>query len=187
MQVQAHAILFREQDGDDFMTKEKDEHEEERRRKAIRRWEEEPFEITRHLDKVFQRFIGEFEDTFRMWPMRWKPFFPDVRLPLCDVCDLGDKYSITMEVPGIEREKIDVSVNPNNVVVKAEIRAEEEKKGINYIYKERKHKMFHRNIDLPEEVVPPKAEAKMHNGVLEIILPKKVPRSEEKAVKLDIK
>jgi HSP20 family protein len=168
------------------MTKEK--REENVDRKAIRRWGEEPFEVTRRLDRVFQRFMDEFEDTFRTFPsMRWRPVFPEARVPLCDVVDLGDRYSITMEIPGIEKEKIDISVDSNTVEVKAETRAEEEEKGKNYIYRERKHKTFHRHIDLPEEVMSSKAEAKMRNGELEIIVPKKSPKLEEKAVKLEIK
>ncbi len=170
------------------MTKEKEEHEEEKRRREIRRLEEEPFQISKQLDKVFQRFMGEFEDTFRTWsPVPWKPLFPEARPPLCDVVDLGDRYSITMEIPGVEKEKIDVSVNRNSVEVKAETGAKEEEKGKNYIYKERKYRMFHRYIDLPEEVVPSKAEASMRNGMLEIAVPKKAPKQEEKGVKLAIK
>lgn len=170
------------------MGKEKEEHEEEERHKEIRRWEEQPFQITKQLDRVFQKFMEEFEDTFRTWtPIRWSPLFPDARLPLCDVVDLGDRYTITMEVPGIEKEKIDVNVNRNSVEVRAETRAEEEEKGKNYIYKERKHRTFHRYIDLPEEVLSSKAEANMRNGMLEIVVPKKAPKPEEKGVKLAIK
>lgn len=170
------------------MAKQKEEHEEEPRRRTIRRWGEQPLEVPRQLDRVFQRFMEEFEDAFRIWPpIRWRGFFPEVRLPLCDLCDLGDRYSVTMEVPGIEKEKIDISVNPYNVEVKAETGAEEEEKGKNYIYRERKHRMFHRSVELPEEVVPSKAEARMRDGCLEITLPKKVPKPEEKPVKLEIK
>ena len=170
------------------MTKEKEEREEEAKRKGIKRWEDQPFEITGQLDKVFQRFMNEFEDAFRTWtPMRWRPLFPEARVPLCDVVDMGDKYSIVMEVPGIEKEKIDVSVNHDSVEVKAETKSEEEEKGKNYIHRERKHKMLHRHIELPEEVVPSKAEAKMYNGELKIVIPKKSPKPEEKGVKLDIK
>ena len=35
----------------------------------------------------------------------------DTRLPLCDVVDRGDKYEINLEVPGINKEKIDVKGN----------------------------------------------------------------------------
>lgn len=168
--------------------KEKEKDEESSRRKDITRWEEHPFEFTRQLDRVFQRFMNEFEDTFRTFPpMRWKTLFPEARFPLCDVADLGDRYEITMEIPGIEKEKIDINVNSNSVQVKAETGTKEEERGKNYVYRERKHRMFHRHIDLPEDVVSSKAEAKLRNGELQIVIPKKAPKLEEKALKLEIK
>jgi HSP20 family protein len=49
-----------------------------------------------------------------------------------------------------------------------------------YICKERACKSFYRYVDLPEEVKVDDANAKISEGVLEIILPKKAPKQKRK-------
>jgi len=160
--------------------------EEEKRQ--IKRWEEEPAEITRRLYGVFLEFLDEVDSMMRnIAPLRWRSLLPESRIPPCDCVDQGDRYVITMEVPGIDKDKVNIYVNRNGVEVKGEALTEEEEKGKYYVHKERKYRSFHRYLNLPEEVVPFKGEAKMVNGILEIVIPKKSPKPEEKPVKLELK
>jgi HSP20 family protein len=182
--------------------------EEEKR--EIKRWEEEPAEVTKRLYSVFLEFLDEVDSMVRNTaplrfmspyqistsegkdkeapiPLRWRSLLPESRIPPCDCVDQGDRYVITMEVPGIDKDKVSIYVNRNGVEVKGEALAEEEEKGKYYVHKERKYRSFHRYLNLPEEVVPFKGEAKMVNGILEIVIPKKSPKPEEKPIKLELK
>jgi HSP20 family protein len=152
--------------------------------------------ITRRMDEIFEDFRREVEGMFHPWPFSmtgWR--FPqladierEIRLPLCDICDMGDKYELQLEIPGIDKDKLDVKATKNSVEISAEQSEKEEEKLKNYLYKERSFRSFHRRVPIPEEIVPSKIEAKMNNGILQIRLPKKTPtKVEEETTKVEIK
>ena len=97
----------------------------------------------------------------------------DTRLPLCDVIDRGDRYEINLEVPGINKEKIDVKATKYSVTVSGSQTEKTKEKGKKYVYSERSYKSFHRQIPFTQEIVPSKIDAKVNDGVLEINVPKK--------------
>src|SRR6188472_1195020 len=97
----------------------------------------------------------------------------DTRLPLCDVIDRGDKYEINLEVPGINKEKIDVKATKYSVTVSGSQTEKTKEKGKKYVYSERSYKSFHRQIPFTQEIVPSQIDAKVNEGVLEINVPKK--------------
>lgn len=129
-----------------------------------------------------------FDDLFssRHWPDR--PLWPatiwpwsltrsasGVRAPFCDLIDMGKEYKLRAEIPGIPKDKIDITVGKDGVEISAEAKTEsdEEKKG--YVSKERAYTSLYRHMAFPEEVVPEKAEATYLDGILELTVPKKTP------------
>jgi HSP20 family protein len=155
-------------------------------------------QITRpRMDDIFENFRREMESMFSpllSYPLSdWRvPIGLEVmggeRVPLCDMTDKEDKYEIQVEVPGIEKEKINVKVTKNSLEISGEQSEKTEDKGKNYVYNERSYRSFSRRIPIPEEIVPSKVTAKMSNGMLLVDLPKTTPtkRSEE-ATKVEIK
>jgi HSP20 family protein len=136
------------------------------------------------------------------FPMDWQQFpstttIPearDMRMALYELADRGDKFELQVEVPGIEKEKIDLKATKYSVEISAKHsekteKKTEEKKGKRYLYTERLYRSFYRNVTLPEEIVPSKVvAAKVENGVLKVDLPKKTPtKPEEEATKIDVK
>ena len=102
-------------------------------------------------------------------------------MPLCDMIDKGDKYEISLEVPGIAKEKIDIRATKNKIEVSGQQERKSEDKGKNYVYNERSYHSFNRRIPILEEIIPSRIEAKMDNGILRIDLPKKTPTKIEEA------
>lgn len=152
------------------------------------------------MEDIFDDFRRDIEDFMERswWPssfltlpsLSWRApvFHEDMRMALCDVVDKGDKYELQVEVPGIEKEKIDVKATKNSIEISAEKSEKTEEKGRNYLYNERSYKSFHRRIATPEEIIPSKIEAKMNNGVLVIDATKKTPtKVEEEKTKVEIK
>ena len=154
---------------------------------------------TRGITNVFDNFMREMERMTRPWsfPMDWQ--FPsifearDMRMAVYELADRGDKFELQVEVPGIEKEKIDVKATKYSVEIsgkhseKTEEKTEEEK-GKRYLYTERLYRSFYRNVTLPEEIVPSKVAAKVENGVLKVDLPKKTPtKGEGEATKINVK
>jgi HSP20 family protein len=164
--------------------------------------DEEPREMmpTTGITSVFDNFMREMERMTRPWsfPMDWQ--FPsifearDMRMALYELADRGDKFELQVEVPGIEKEKIDLKATKYSIEIsgkhseKTEEEKTEEKKGKRYLYTERLYRSFYRNVTLPEEIVPSKVAAKVENGVLKVDLPKKIPtKGEGEATRIDVK
>ena len=152
-----------------------------------------PLSTMRDFDRIFDEFRSGFENMF-FGPVDFgKPFrglmpVPEsVREPVMDLADLGDKFELTAEMPGIPRDKINISVSDNGIEINAEVEEKKEEKGKEYVHKERSYRSFYRKMSLPSEVVSDKADAKITDGVLKIILPKKEPTKAPKAKKLEVK
>lgn len=159
--------------------------------------DEEPREMmpTTGITSVFDNFMREMERMTRPWsfPMDWQ--FPsifearDMRMALYELADRGDKFELQVEVPGIEKEKIDLKATKYSIEISGKHSEKtEEKKGKRYLYTERLYRSFYRNVSLPEEIVPSKVAAKVENGVLKVDLPKKIPtKGEGEATRIDVK
>ncbi len=141
--------------------------------------------IERNIERAFMRPWPSVFD----WRFPTLPFgaWSDIRTPLCDLVDKGDKYEVSVEVPGIEKEKIDLKATRHAIEITGEQSEKTEEKGKNYVYNERSYRSFQRRIPIPEEIVPSKVNAKMVNGVLTVELPKKVPtKVEEETTKVKV-
>ena len=69
------------------------------------------------------------------------------RTPLVDMVDRGDRYNLRLEVPGIDKDKIQLNATEDSIEISGE-QSEEgstENKGNNYIYNERSYKSFYRH------------------------------------------
>jgi len=79
---------------------------------------------------------------------------------------------VRAEVPGVEKENLDISMTDNSITIKGSIsREEKDEKGD--IYRcEISRGTFSRTVALPAAVDGSKAKAKMKDGVLEITVPK---------------
>ncbi len=133
------------------------------------------------FDDIFESFRRDIEDAFFL-PKRGlfetrKDLLSDLedRLPLCDMEDLGDRYEITLEAPGIPKDKIAIKAGTDYIDISGEQEKKTEEKSKNYLYNERSYSSLKRRLSAPEEIDPSKIDAKMENGVLHIQVPKKTP------------
>lgn len=94
------------------------------------------------------------------------------RSPPMEIIEEPSAFVLTCEVPGADREDIRVDVSPHRVVIAALPRSpldaslRARKDGTSY-------NDFERAIPLPAEINPEAAEARLNNGVLEVLLPKR--------------
>ena len=83
-----------------------------------------------------------------------------------------DAYRVQVELPGFSREEIDVSVAGRTLTVSGERKKFEPPEGARLLRSERPSGTFELNVRLPAEVDALSVVAQMHDGVLEIALPK---------------
>jgi HSP20 family protein len=100
-----------------------------------------------------------------------------------DVNEDDKAYRVTVEVPGVKKEDIDVSVDGNQVTITAEVKREETRENEKEVHSERFSGKAYRSFSLPSEVDIGKSEAKYDGGVLTLTLPK---RTDTQARRLSI-
>lgn len=136
---------------------------------ALRRWE--PFrslmDMQGDLDRVFDEFFGH-SLTRR----------EDARPPAVDVSETADEVLVKAELPGVNKEDLQVEILPESLSLRAVTTAEKEEKERTYHRRERVWRRYERHIPLPAEVVTAEAKAALTDGVLEVRMPK-TERSKE--------
>lgn len=100
--------------------------------------------------------------------------------PAADIYETESGYSIAMDLPGIDREALEIDVDENRMVVKGTRAIDEPRQHRS----ERPRGKFLRTFSVPASVDQGKIAAEYRDGVLQIRLPK---RSEQKPKKIDIK
>jgi len=124
-------------------------------------------ELVRGFDSIFDEFRRSFDDLMAPFmPMR--TFLPraiealPIRAPLVDVIDDGNQYIINTELPGFAKEDVDIQLNKDFMVLKAEKKSEKEEKSENYLHKERSSFLLPENGKLPGRSRP--LESRRNNG-----------------------
>jgi len=138
------------------------------------------------IDKVFDNFKRDLEKSFSSFPSINIPHLPTISEGNCDVVDEGNHLKIKMNVPGVQKKDIKLSVTDNSIEISAEHKEESEEKKKNYLKKERSNVSYYRTLPLPEDVVSGKTKAKLSDGVLEITLPKSKPSKIQKKKSISI-
>jgi HSP20 family protein len=157
--------------------------------------EKRPMIPARQFDSIFDSFRREMERMMvRPWslPTEWE--FPslfearDMRMALYELVDRGDRFELQLEVPGIEKENVDVKATRYSVEISGKHSEKNEEKRKRYVYSERLFRSFYRNVPLPEEIIPSKVSARVENGILRLELPKKSPtESERETTRVEVK
>jgi HSP20 family protein len=122
------------------------------------------------LDEFFSDFFNRAG-----WPAtaRNGELPPAVRARM-DVIDQGDKYAVAVDLPGMRKEDIHVSIDGARVSIAGEGKTEKEvKDGERVLHTERLATRYARTFELPDEVTEEGADAAFENGVLRLTLPKR--------------
>ncbi|HSF29287.1 MAG TPA: Hsp20/alpha crystallin family protein [Candidatus Tectomicrobia bacterium] len=128
-----------------------------------------PLEEMEHgLERLFPR--GWARPWRGEWPS-WADFAPFAwRVPRVDVIDRENEVVLRAEVPGVNKEDLEVSVSDNSVTIHGEIKREEET-GEHY-YQEMSVGPFSRTIRLPAAVDAKQVKVRLKHGILEMTMPK---------------
>ena len=138
-----------------------------------------------------------FNDFMKPFDQFMAPLFPgfgsslwtesDSREPVIDVEDRGDHYTMTAELPGFEKNDVEVQVTNNALELKAEKRANKTDKNDQGEQRQSSYSYFHKYVTLPEPVLSEKVDGTMKNGVLELKLPKAEPKPVAKTRRVALK
>lgn len=98
--------------------------------------------------------------------------FPEWALLAAEVWETALSVIVRIELPGMAKEEIDISVSGTTLRVRGEKRSTGEQRGRRYHLMERAFGTFAREISLPHSVDSGRAEVSYQDGVVTVILPK---------------
>lgn len=118
-----------------------------------------------------------FDDLFRNFWMRPARLgglqLPETQIRM-DVKEDEKAYIVHAEMPGVKKDDIHVTIDGDQVAISAEVKSEKDvKEGEKVLRSERYYGKVSRAFSLGQDVDQGAAEAKYHDGVLELTLPKK--------------
>lgn len=140
------------------------------RRSIIEELFERPFSILRE----FERTLSEMEEgKVKIWS------------PYIDMVEYEDRYEVIVELPGVEKENIRVSIRDNSLIISGEKKEHYEKKdNMNFHYQSISYGKFQAEVSVPSDAEIEKISANYKNGVLKLTLPKS---ARVEAKEIDIK
>jgi len=140
----------------------------------------EPFEEMKRMQEQFNRI---FNESFGRG-IRSRGFMPAIKgsffEPDIDIREEEDNYIVKIDLPGMEKDNINIEIKDNILTVSGERETViEENKGDKFFRQERSYGHFSRSFPLPDDVKEDQITADYKNGVLTVKIAR-VPTVEEK-------
>jgi len=120
----------------------------------------------------YQSLLEDIEDLFATSFPLLQPFESFVPTYGVAMKDSGEELKVIVELPGVAKENVKVTLHDNVLTITAERKAPELKDGEQWIRNEISYGKFERTVNLPYPVVAEKITATHENGILSITLPK---------------
>lgn len=127
---------------------------------ALDRWSNLRDELNSFFDMPFWSGFGRTGQLFTGWS------------PALDLYESGDNLVAVVELPGMRKEDIDISLHDGTLTISGERKRESNDNGETAQRSERYVGTFRRSISLPTRVDPSKVAATYEDGILKVALPK---------------
>ena len=139
-------------------------------------------EIDRLFDEAFRGFPGVFRSR---WD--WPEETPVILSPSLDIKESENDYLITVEVPGVAKEDVDIRVEGNRLTIRGEKKQEKKEEKENYHCVERHYGSFERTLTLPQDANAEDINANFKNGVLTVDIKRKAHSAPKGEKKIEVK
>jgi HSP20 family protein len=117
--------------------------------------------VHRDLDSLFSRVFGE----------TGRSQSADSFAPAADVTRDGDTWKVSLAVPGISPDKVDIDIVGRTLRVRGERVFDEQPENVEPVISEIRYGRFEREFTLPEEIDSQHVQATYRHGMLELVLP----------------
>jgi|AP95_1055475.scaffolds.fasta_scaffold04342_2 HSP20 family protein len=117
------------------------------------------------LDHIFSNFFPMFQrENENGASVTWNPRI--------DVVETSDAYELSIDVPGVEKDAIEINLHERVLSISGERVAREIGDNENVVRAERRTGRFHRSFSMPAKINEKKVDARHENGVLFVRIPK---------------
>lgn len=121
----------------------------------------------KNLNELFDEFVGNTKNAF------------EGALLDSDIIENDEAYLVSINMPGVSKENVNMDFKDNTLYIDVKKDDTKKEKDLKYVLKERCEVYGKRSFTLGD-VESENIKAKLDNGVLNVILPKKVKTKEEK-------
>ncbi len=131
-------------------------------------------DFTEQLIQRFSQLRNEVDSLIDHYPYRLRAlgFGRPASAPALDMTETDRGYKITAELPGIEPENVEVTLEEGMLRIAGEKKEQRDEKERGYRLSERSYGSFERTIELPPSADAEKIDASFKSGVLTITVPK---------------
>ena len=148
-------------------------------------------EMSNRSRDPFNRLRTEFDRMFDAFPSHFpvallgSRHLASMPVPAVEITETDKEYRVSVEVPGIPHENINLSIDNDMLVLSGEKKDEREEHEKEYSISERSYGSFERRIALPKDARREGVEANTENGVIRIVIPRnKEPSSEPRRIEI---
>lgn len=121
-------------------------------------------QLSNEMNALFENRMPTSADASSMATSDW--------VPAVDIREEPDRYLIHADIPGVDPDQIEISMENGVLSLRGQRQHESEEKREGYRRVERVRGSFYRRFSLPDTADAERVSASSRNGVLEIIIPK---------------
>jgi HSP20 family protein len=132
--------------------------------------------MQREINKMFDHLFRTDEEEETFAASRW--------MPPVDIAEKEDRFLVSLEVPGVAREDVKITLQDRILTIRGEKKQEKESKTSNLHRVERLYGSFQRSFTLPSTVRGDGIDASYRDGILSITIPK---AEEARPKEIDVK
>ena len=121
------------------------------------------FSLQREMNRMFDSFFRGVDEP-SLLNSTW--------IPAVDVAEENDVYVVKVELPGVNKDDVKITLESNILTIRGEKKVENEVKEKNYHRTERSYGAFQRSFTLPTSVKSDEIDAVYKDGILTVALPK---------------
>ena len=89
-----------------------------------------------------------------------------------DLAETDQGFLLRAALPGVRPEDVQITIHGETLTIRAESKAQEERKEDNWLIREQRSGQYQRLVSLPAPVNPDQAQASFKDGILELTLPR---------------
>jgi len=140
-----------------------------------------PYEdMDRLFDDLFSRgWLRPLRERMAELSLPWEG-----KMPKVDIVDRDNEVVVRAEVPGVNKDDMEISVTGNLFTIRGQTRHEEKEEKGDYYRCEVSQGSFVRTLTLPAEVTESGSKAQLKDGILEVTLPK-AEQAKKRAIKIE--
>ena len=125
------------------------------------------------VERVFNKLFNSLGSRFGLMESTEDEEFENaVWMPLTDISEDKENFSLRLDLPGVKKDEVKISYNDGQLTISGERKQEKETGDSKYHRVERAYGKYYRSFTLPSKIKEDKIEAEFKDGQLIITVPK---------------